>query len=331
MNMKKLLCGMITGAIGITTGFASAQDAETVEVVVQIENIAPTNGVAITPVWVGFHNGNFDSYNGGLKSLKGLERVAEDGNTAVLSRQFLDFNAQRGGYTYVDISRKSPRSGLVRTGDLTDANRRDATLGAAPLLPGQSASQTFTLKNDGSNNYLSYVSMVLPTNDFFMANGNPLAHSISGVLNNGGELSFLIGTPNGGVNDAATERENFDSSAGNGLFPGRNLPAGQSGPNIGTPTSDRISNVVGNPFANFRLRTNANQRRIKAKRAIVNRIIRILAPHYKFPGVRTIIARLKHGLAQFEASLTIDVDGLDFNQYEGGIARVTVTVANSSD
>lgn len=248
-------------------------------VFVRIENIAPNDGVAITPVWVGFHSGSFDSYNGGTLALEGLERIAEDGNSGLLSAQFNDFDPKNGGYTYIDNSGDVGQSALVRTGDLTDAFRQDATMGNGPLLPGDVATEEFILRNDGSNNYFSYVSMILPSNDFFTANGNPLAHSIGSILQNGGEISFVIGTPNGGVNDAGTEFESFEFSAGNGLFPGRSLPMGQSGPNVGATTSELIANVVGNPFELFELKSS-------------------------------------EGVA--------DLAGLDFNQYEAGIATVTI-------
>jgi len=113
---------LVVAILATSTGLLKAQDAL---VEVTIENIAPENGVVLTPVWVGFHSGSFDSYNGGLTSLEGLERVAEDGNNSVISQQFLDFNRNRGGYTYVDNSGSSPVSALVRTGDLTDRFRQD--------------------------------------------------------------------------------------------------------------------------------------------------------------------------------------------------------------
>ena len=251
-----------------------------IKTAVRIKNIAPTEGVAITPVWVGFHSGNFDSYNGGLLALPGLERIAEDGNATLISQQFLDVDAQQGGYTYINNVDGVATSELVRTQDLNDAFRQDATVGSAPLLPGQAAVAEFALLDNGANNYFSYVSMVLPTNDFFIANGNPLAHSISSILADGGEISFFIGTPNGGVNDAGTEIESFEFSAGNPLFPNRNLPAGQTGPDQGPSTSLPIANVIGFPFTDF----------------------------------------ISQG-----GSSDVDLTGLDFNQYEDGIAMVTIT------
>lgn len=305
-----------------TTGMLRAQEPG-VPVTVTIENVAPSDGVAITPVWVGFHTGSFDSYNGGLRSLPALERLAEDGNNSVISAQFNDFDPQNGGYTFIDNSGNQPRSRLVRTGDLNDIFRQDATLGAAPLLPGQSASQQFVLNADGSNDFFSYASMVLPTNDFFIANGSPTAHDISTILANGGEITFLIGTPNGGVNDAGTEREDFESSAGNPLFPGRNLPAGQSGPDVGRRTRRPIANVEGDAFAGFVNR--ALQARIAVTElnlTILNRLVD------RFPFLSRVLSRsinrLEARLSRLEAQ-EVDTTGFNFNEYEGGIARVTIT------
>jgi len=307
----------------LANNVTQAQSSTTIQVT--IENVAPDNGVALTPIWVGFHSGSFDSYNGGLRSLRGLERVAEDGNNTLISKQFLDFDPRFGGYTYIDNSGSQPRSRLVRTGDLTDIYRQDATLGDAPVLPGESVSQIFELRNDGSNNYFSYASMVLPTNDFFAANGNPLAHSIAGLLEDGGEISFFIGTPDSGVNDAGTEKEDFRFSAGNGLFPERNLPAGQAGPNQGRRTRRPIANVVGDPFANFRLIDRSDRVRLLLFSAYVKKTIAFLSRFDFFPKVRAIISSLERQLEAFEASVAIDVEGLDFNQYPDGIARVTIS------
>ncbi|MEO1526529.1 MAG: spondin domain-containing protein [Planctomycetota bacterium] len=291
-----------------------------------IDNIAPEGGVALTPVWVGFHNGNFDSYNGGLTSLEALERVAEDGDNGLISTQFNDFDPELGGYTFIDNSGDSPVSALVRTGDLSDLFRQDATLGAAPLLPGDSAMAEFNLQVDGSNDFFSYASMVLPTNDFFVANGNPTAHDLSGILSDGGSISFFIGTPEGGVNDAGTEAEDFNSSAGNPLFPGRNLPAGQGGPNEGTTTTEPIANVNGKAFADFQLAPRGVERAIRIlnlKIKKLERLSRYLRSRSSRARIARLIAALEQRVEALEAKV-IDVDGLDFNDYENGIGMVTI-------
>lgn len=226
-----------------------------VDVRVTVTNNAPSGGVAITPAWVGFHSGSFDSYNGGLPALPGLESIAEDGSTALLSSQFLDFDATNGGYTYIGAG---PSSALTRTGDLQDQYRVDGTLvdddATPPLLPGESISHDFTIRTDGSNRFFSYVSMVLPTNDFFIANGDPLAHDLMVLYDGDGTVSFDVGLP-GTVNDAGTEATDYTTSAANGLF---GLGGGQGGPD--TPAGSlglNIANVAGDPFAGFGIATPA--------------------------------------------------------------------------
>lgn len=316
-------------ALSSAPAFAQAPRLATVKV----ENISPVDGVALTPVWVGFHSGSFDSYNGGLRALAGLERVAEDGDNSLISEQFLDFDSQLGGYTYIDNSGSRARSALVRTGDLTDRFRQDASLGNAPLLPGESASQQFVLGADGSNDFFSYAAMVLPTNDFFVANASPVAHDISSILESGGEIEFFIGTPNGSVNDAGTEREDFATSAGNGLFPGRNLPAGQAGPNQGRTVRRPISSVTGNPFQRFRLISRRDAFRLRSAQRYVSNLVPVLERFERWFGVdfSDTIAELQAWVANLEATLKIDVSGLNFNEYSNGIARVTISVEAVED
>ena len=43
----------------------STFNAQSTEVKVKIENLTDTGGVFFTPVWVGFHDGTFDSYDTG--------------------------------------------------------------------------------------------------------------------------------------------------------------------------------------------------------------------------------------------------------------------------
>lgn len=228
-------------AVGL---LSSASTAQTVELHVTVENLT-SNGVAITPLWVGFHNGSFDSYNNGLSAQPGLERLAEDGNTSGISADFL------AGLTYINNLNQSATVASSQPG----IDRVDGTLASAsgppPIQSGGMASQVFTIDIDGSNRYFSYASMVIPTNDFFLANGNPLAHDLMSLYDGQGTISFLIGAP-GTVNDAGTEEEDFAFSAGNPLFPGRGLPAGQSGPNSGPlDATTVIQNVSGDPFAGF--------------------------------------------------------------------------------
>lgn len=236
---------LLSGATAIGSLVGQSVQAAVVNVNVTIENLAPTGGVAITPVWVGFHSGNFDSYNSGAAAGRvatGLERLAEDGNSSVLST---DFNA---GFTYVDGANMNNR--VAATG--STAGRVDGGIGSPsgppPLQPGQSASSMFAIDDGGANNFFSYAAMVIPSNDFFVANGSPTGIDLTALLAGGGPVEILIGTP-GSVNDAGTEAEDFNFSAANPLF---GLTGGQSGPNQGPDDANAfVRNVTGDPFAGF--------------------------------------------------------------------------------
>ncbi len=197
--------------------------ASPVQLKVEINNIAPADGVSLTPVWVGFHDGSFDSYDSGSASSAAIEAIAEDGNTDPISNSF------------------SGTSGGVQ----------GVVLGSEPPLinPGESGTSTFTVDNAGnSNSYFSYASMVLASSDYFIANGDPLEHDISSILDGSeNEITFFIGAP-GTVHDAGTEVNDFNTSAGNELVTG--LPAGQTGPNQGADENGVITNVD-NAYANF--------------------------------------------------------------------------------
>lgn len=229
-------------ALTVFAAGLTAEQAQGLDVEVEVSNVGPTGGVFITPLWVGFHDGSFDSYNGGLGIQEGLERIAEDGNTAVLSGDF------QGGYTYVD----NGTNARVLTGQTT--GRVDGTIGNTsgppPIAPGQSVSQQFTIDADGTNRYFSYASMVLPSNDFFIANGNAFAHDLASLYNApvGSQITFFIGQS---VNDAGTEVEDFATSAANGLFPQLDIGSGQGGPNIGADENGVVTNVTTNPYGSF--------------------------------------------------------------------------------
>jgi MYXO-CTERM domain-containing protein len=117
---------------------------------VQIRNLAPQNGTALTPVWVGFQNGMFNSYTAGAAAPLRLERLAEDGDTSVITS---DFAASGFGSQQATI--RSDRAGMPPV-----------------LLPGETATQVFTLDaSDPLNRYFSFLTMVIPSNDAFVGNG----------------------------------------------------------------------------------------------------------------------------------------------------------------
>ena len=163
----------------------------TAEISVSIKNLAPANGTRLTPTWVGFHNGQFDTFEPGEQASLGLERLAEDGNNAVLSQEFND-----SGFGQVD--------GVV---------------GAAPIAPGAEVSQTFTIDTSLENGrYFNYASMVLPSNDTFIGNDEAIA-----IFDAAGNfLGANIVVPGAAAYDAGTEVN--DELPANTAFFGQSAP-----------------------------------------------------------------------------------------------------------
>lgn len=206
MNKLSIAAGLV--ALGLSTMASAGQ------VQVKITNNAGVSGTYLTPAWFGFHDGNFDLFNAGSAASASLEAIAEDGNSSVLST---DFNNQQA--TAVDGS----TAGL--------------------LAPGTSASTTFNLSDNGSNDYFSFAAMVLPSSDYFIGNDN--AFNISSLLDNSfSKISFDIGT----VYDAGTEVNDFATSAGNGLF---GISGGQMAPGEGADENGVVSLATGANYAFF--------------------------------------------------------------------------------
>lgn len=182
-------------ALLVASAAAVAAMAAT-EVTVTITNLAPQNGTYLTPVWLGFHNGQFDTFNSGEAASAALERLAEDGATGPLSADFA----------------------------ASGAGAADGVAGGGPFGPGASVQQTFML--DGSNpnaRYFSFASMVVPSNDAFISNGNPLARQIFDGGGNFTPVDFIVAGSM--IWDAGTE-VNDEIPANTAFF-------GQAAPNTG--------------------------------------------------------------------------------------------------
>lgn len=173
-----------------------------VEVTVTVENLSPENGTALTPLWAGFHDGNFDTYDRGRPASAGLESLAEDGDTSLISEEFVN-----SGAGFVD--------GTI-TGD------EGATPGIIDV--GETTTLTFTVDRSlASSRYFNYASMILPSNDAFIANGDPLAHEIFDEDGNFLGADFVVA--GGQVLDAGTE-VNDEAENSTAFF-------GQTAPNTG--------------------------------------------------------------------------------------------------
>jgi hypothetical protein len=117
------------------------------ELKITVTNNQPAGGFAIAPVWVGIHDGTFSDFTNGFPASSAIESVAELGDTSGLTSVFAGHGAQ-------------------------------TTVGGAPYLPGTSATSLLNVANPSLDRYLSFAAMVVPSNDFFMANAFPMAHPL---------------------------------------------------------------------------------------------------------------------------------------------------------
>jgi len=186
-------------------------------VIVTAENSAPSRGAVQTPIWVGVHDGTFDIYDrnvplgsGSLISRESVERLAEDGATGPISAEFAELQPGAAQATLVGP--------------------------AGPLTPSVSVSTTLNV-DPSTQKYFSYASMVIPSNDAFIANGSPLAHELFDDRGRFVGEDFVVAGIE--VLDAGTEAN--DEIAANTAF------LNQAGPNIGV---EDFGNVVIHPGFN---------------------------------------------------------------------------------
>ncbi|MEL7328563.1 MAG: spondin domain-containing protein [Cyanobacteria bacterium J06634_6] len=157
MNTSSLLRSAFTAAaITTATLLGNITTAEAVEVTVTIDNLSPEEGIVLTPFWVGFHDGSYDLYDPGVAASEGLALIAEDGDVSLLSAAFSAGNVDR-----VD--------GVITGSGIGP--------GSPPLIgPGSSA--TLTLDVDEMTPFLSFASMILPSNDAFIGNESGTSHRL---------------------------------------------------------------------------------------------------------------------------------------------------------
>ncbi len=166
MYKQKLMLPLI-GAAMLAGAHSSALATQ---VSITVENLAPSGGLYFTPLWVGFHDGTFDSFDLGATAGSSIEAIAEEGDVSGIRA---DFASVAGG-----------TDGVV-TGP--------AGFPGPPVFdPGESSSLVINL-NPSTNRYFSFSSMVIPSNDAFIGNDNPMAYEIfdaTGVF--AGPLDILV-------------------------------------------------------------------------------------------------------------------------------------------
>jgi len=190
--------------------------AEPTRITVQIENVAPMQGTFQTPVWIGLHDGAaFDTYNGNtpassrpIEGSRALESICEDGATDAISADFTTLQP------------------LGQQATVAGPN--------GPIAPGEMTSFSFVVDSDDpSTRYFSYASMVIPSNDFCISNGSPLAHPLFDDTGAFIAESFFVAGDE--VLDAGTE-VNDEIPANTAFF-------GQAAPNTGVDENGNIGTL----------------------------------------------------------------------------------------
>ncbi|NEO56978.1 MAG: hypothetical protein F6K54_30250 [Okeania sp. SIO3B5] len=142
------------------------------DITVLVENVASgtdaDSSIFFSQMWVGFQNGsgNFDIFNPGAAATPGLERLAED---AIIepTDQFATTLS-----TEFDNSGAGTVQGIVQGPVVENSDFRD-------FFQGDIGVAQFTVdENADSSSYFSYAAMILPSNDAFIGNGNPVAFEI---------------------------------------------------------------------------------------------------------------------------------------------------------
>ncbi len=123
----------------------------TVDVEITFTNSAPKGGTFLTPPWVAVQDGQFDIYDRGGPAAEFLERLAEDGTVTDIGAAFVASGAEGS-------------AGVITGPD---------GAAAGPLDTGESGSVILTV-NPQESQFLSFASMVIPSNDAFIASpGDP--------------------------------------------------------------------------------------------------------------------------------------------------------------
>lgn len=157
---------------------ATAQNAQAalVNVTVTVRNTAPTNSVSFTALRIGFGNGTFDAFNVGETATAPIISVAERG---------------AGFDWFPAFAMAEPNAVLGSVG--------------TNLFPGSAAqSATFVVDSMSPNNrYFTFANMVIPSNDLFLGNDNPMEYQLFDA--SGNLLIHSIFQTAGDIWDAGSE------------------------------------------------------------------------------------------------------------------------------
>lgn len=141
-------------ALALTTGVAGMTAAQATTLQITVENLAATGGFSITPTYLAFHDGGFDAFSVGTAATAGLEALAELGDVSGLPSERLA--ASPGSQAIV----------AAQSGN-----------GPPTIDPGETSTVQIDV-DENLNRFFTFLSMLVPTNDTFLGNGDPEAFAL---------------------------------------------------------------------------------------------------------------------------------------------------------
>lgn len=207
LNYQRL--GAAAAAALCAFGVASGANAASVQI--SITNEQPGDGLYLTPLLTVLHDGAFDPFDVGSAASPAIEALAEEGDASLL---------------------------------ITEAGTNEANVitspggfpGAPVIDPGETAGIEVHA-DPMSNRFLSFFSMVIPSNDSFIGNDNPMAYEIFDAMGHfNGDLMISVFASD--VWDAGTEVNAVGGSGEGAAFAVNGGPPGSGTPENGNVTRE---------------------------------------------------------------------------------------------
>ena len=200
---------------------AGAAGATTLSITFENVNGA---GFLVTPVYAGFHDGGFDAFNEGEAASAGVEQVAE--------LPIPPFIPTMGNLLAAERQADQDGDGVDSQGTFI-AN-------GGPIADGSSATIEVDIADPTVNRYASFLAMVVPSNDTFFGNDDPLAYELFDM--SGDLMTNMIEITAGSIYDAGTEVSVFDGSTQQNITGGAD--EGGVVTSIFDPTADGFASLL---------------------------------------------------------------------------------------
>ncbi len=208
MNIQSVT-RLSAAAILLSIGMASAVSATTLRV--SITNTQDASGVYLTPLFTAFHDGSFDSFDSGSAASASVESLAEEGDASGL---------------LADAAAMGASAGVVLGPE---------GFGGAPVIDPNETATLLIDVDPTSQRFLSFLSMVIPSNDIFIGNDNPMAYEVFDIAgaftglgpiniysddawDAGTELNTGLGAPFNTAGGTATDVDGVITAASDRLF-----------------------------------------------------------------------------------------------------------------